>query len=155
MRSQERGLRLSKNPRRALIFVKFTTWSDFTINLHGCWIAKGLSQVALDSILWRKVDLFEQLGRNGDATGCSNLLQRGVTIGVCVTGVVNVFFCVVVIIGVIHLLTREVLLNWGMFFESPLLGSIIRRHFGFYIDPCTENMTRGGNQLFASRKRLI
>jgi len=39
-------------------------------------IAEGFAQVAFDLCVWRKIDLFEELRRYGDAPCCADSLQR-------------------------------------------------------------------------------
>lgn len=44
-------------------------------DLQGSRVAEGLSQVTSNSVLWRKIDFLEQLGRNGQATSGSDTIQ--------------------------------------------------------------------------------
>jgi len=67
-------------------------------NLHWGWVAKGLAEVTFDDILRREIDLLEQLGGDGDATGCSDLPQGRLVVHVCVVQMV-----IAIAVGVVFL----------------------------------------------------
>lgn len=44
--------------------------------LQRCRIAESLAEVALDLVFGREIELFEEFGRDIDATGSANLAER-------------------------------------------------------------------------------
>ena len=82
-RTLERGVRDSKKPARALrspLVIVLTCSGIVFRDLQGCWITKGRPDVVRDSVLWREVDLLEELRRDRQAAGCSQSSKRSIFI---------------------------------------------------------------------------
>jgi hypothetical protein len=62
IRSQDRGVRERRKPSRALYVLSAWRFDSAMVDLHGCWVTKGLSEITLDSSLWREIDLLEEFG---------------------------------------------------------------------------------------------
>jgi len=80
IRSHERGVKLRRKPHSALDYVSQCSRINVLKNIQWSWVTKSLSQISFDSILGREVNLFEELGRDRDATSCAYPSQRCVTI---------------------------------------------------------------------------
>jgi hypothetical protein len=81
IKSQLSGERLRRKPQSALgcISARAQKIADAQC-LQWRWIANSLSQVALDLVQGREVDLLEELGRDGDAACGLDLAERSVCV---------------------------------------------------------------------------
>ena len=86
MRSQDSGVRESKKPTSALRRVSSDRKLEFELRLHWGWVTNSLSELTSYLILRRKIDLLEQLGRDGQAARCLDLPQ-GI---ICVVAAIKV-----------------------------------------------------------------
>jgi hypothetical protein len=86
----ERGVSESKKPTRALISVSYASneVGIYTQNVQRCRVAECRSDVVGDLVLWREVDLLEELRSNGNAASSSQSPQCGIRIMMVVVKVV-------------------------------------------------------------------
>lgn len=62
IRSQDKGDNDNKKPSNALKVASVAFGSTGGLLLHRSRISKGFSEVALDSILWREINLLKEFG---------------------------------------------------------------------------------------------
>jgi hypothetical protein len=101
----------------------------FETHIHRCRITKGLSQVTLDSILRRKVDLLEKLGRDGDTACGTNSLQRRFVIQ---ASIIHVICVCAVGVAIVVVLVRKIFLQWITVPVCTSLGIVFCRHLGHF-----------------------
>lgn len=75
IRMQLNGVRLRRNPRRALLISQQIHLIQLGAILHWRRVTEHLSQITLDIVLWREVQLLEEFGRDGNAASCPDSIQ--------------------------------------------------------------------------------
>lgn len=84
IRSIDNGVRESKKPESALRGVRLRQMWWERRSLQWCWVTNSLAELSSDLVLGRKVDLLEELGRDGQAARSADLPQRIVCIVIAV-----------------------------------------------------------------------
>lgn len=86
---QLRGVSESRNPTRALL-TSATASTTRPCDLQRSRVTKRLSELALDLVLGRQVELLKQLRRNGNAAGRPDVAQSEVLVHVVTQVLVSV-----------------------------------------------------------------
>jgi len=100
------------------------------LDIHGCRVAKGLAEVALDIVLRRQVELLKELGRDGNATGRAHSVESIAGMHVFVeVRVITAAVVAVVAITTIQAI-RAVVLN----VPCLVFSHLARSYYDYFLD---------------------
>jgi hypothetical protein len=87
------GVKLRRNPHKALdlLSMELPRQEKASGNLQWSRVTKGLSQFTSDLVLRRQIDFLEQLGRDRNATSCTDPLESRLAVNIASNVVVIVY----------------------------------------------------------------